>query len=343
MHPPQLYCLTHPPCHKHAHTTQRNTTQRATKTVGFGWASYVVALGALLGIVTGVLANIMGVSRILCSLARTHLAPPLFGRVSRRFRTPFNATAVLVAASLPLTLLSDLPTLIDMVAAGTLCVFAVVALALLWHRYADPKAPARDNAKPAAGLAVLVASGIGALLVGFAAAGPLFAGTPLYRGRRRLHTRSHHTPPLPLPPNPPSAPQSPPPPGSVRVRVGRPRPQGPAAGGRPPRLLRRARADVRRRPRGDAVHAPRVRVAPRARVQRAAVPVDAGAELPAQLLPDGVAAGGGVRAGGGARERERERERERMQNGLGCWQSVWRAARETSHKTQLTDLITNLS
>lgn len=47
----------------------------------------MVALGALLGIVTGVLANIMGGARILCSLARTHLAPPLFGAVSRRVRT----------------------------------------------------------------------------------------------------------------------------------------------------------------------------------------------------------------------------------------------------------------
>lgn len=65
-----------------------NTSTTFTKcAVGFPWASYVVALGALLGIVTGVLANIMGGARILCSLARTHLAPPLFGAVSRRVRT----------------------------------------------------------------------------------------------------------------------------------------------------------------------------------------------------------------------------------------------------------------
>lgn len=76
--------------------------------VGYNWASYVVALGALLGILTGVLANIMGVSRILCSLSRTHLAPPLFGRVSRRFKTPATATVFIVLVSLPLTILSDL-------------------------------------------------------------------------------------------------------------------------------------------------------------------------------------------------------------------------------------------
>jgi hypothetical protein len=43
------------------------------------WGQYLVGLGATLGIVTGVLVNIMGVSRIVCSLARTHLFFPIFG------------------------------------------------------------------------------------------------------------------------------------------------------------------------------------------------------------------------------------------------------------------------
>ena len=51
-----------------------------------------------------------GVSRILCSLARTHLVPPVFGRVSRHFLTPFNATALITLMALPLTVLSDLVT-----------------------------------------------------------------------------------------------------------------------------------------------------------------------------------------------------------------------------------------
>ena len=54
------------------------------------------------------LANIIGVSRILCNLARTHLAPPILGAVSPRFLTPLNATVLLTLAALPLTILSDL-------------------------------------------------------------------------------------------------------------------------------------------------------------------------------------------------------------------------------------------
>jgi len=80
----------------------------AQQTVGYPWASYVVALGAVLGIITGVLANIMGVARILCSLSRTHLAPPLFGAVNKRFLTPFNSTILIIIAVLPMAILSDL-------------------------------------------------------------------------------------------------------------------------------------------------------------------------------------------------------------------------------------------
>lgn len=145
---------------------------------GFPWASYIVALGACLGIVTGVLANIMGVSRILCSLARTHLAPPVLGKVSRRFLTPLNATLMLGVAVLPLAILSDLPALIEMVSAGTLAVFAVVALALIWHRYVDPKAPAKDNIKPAISLATLTLTGIAFACVW----GLIKEGTPLIVG-----------------------------------------------------------------------------------------------------------------------------------------------------------------
>lgn len=54
------------------------------------------------------------------------------------------------------------PALIDMVSAGTLMVFAVVALALIWHRYVDPKTPHSERVKPALGMAVLTAAGIGA-------------------------------------------------------------------------------------------------------------------------------------------------------------------------------------
>ncbi|KAI8466934.1 MAG: amino acid permease-domain-containing protein [Monoraphidium minutum] len=134
--------------------------------IGFPWGSYIVGAGAVLGIVTGVLASIMGVSRIITSLGRTHLVPPLFGAVNKKFLTPLNATVFTVCISLPMAVLSDLPTLIDMVSAGTLMVFAVVALALIWHRYIDPSKAkeewrAAEVLRPALAIFVMTLAGIG--------------------------------------------------------------------------------------------------------------------------------------------------------------------------------------
>jgi len=60
------------------------------------------------------------------------------------------------------------PALIDMVSAGTLMVFAVVGLALIYHRYVRPHgATAKDRMLPGIGLAVLTASGIGGWMLVF--------------------------------------------------------------------------------------------------------------------------------------------------------------------------------
>jgi hypothetical protein len=50
--------------------------------------SIVVALGALLGIVTGVLVGQMAVARILAAVGRAHLVFPIIGEVHPRFHTP---------------------------------------------------------------------------------------------------------------------------------------------------------------------------------------------------------------------------------------------------------------
>jgi hypothetical protein len=48
-----------------------------------------------------------------------------------------------------------------LLAAGTLMVFAVVALALIWKRVVKPNAPFAENAKPMTLILLLLASCIG--------------------------------------------------------------------------------------------------------------------------------------------------------------------------------------
>eukprot|EP00882_Tetradesmus_deserticola_P001730 GHRQ01001859.1.p1 GENE.GHRQ01001859.1~~GHRQ01001859.1.p1 ORF type:complete len:634 (+),score=216.50 GHRQ01001859.1:64-1902(+) len=123
--------------------------------VGLPWGQYLVALGAVLGIITGVLVGVMGVARIVTSMGRTHLFFPVFGKINERFGTPIWATLFVTLAALPLCILTDLPDLIDMVSAGTLMVFAVVALALIWKRTVRTRHGFADNVKPFALMAAL--------------------------------------------------------------------------------------------------------------------------------------------------------------------------------------------
>jgi len=129
--------------------------------VGYSWGQYLVALGAVLGIITGVLVGMMGVARIVCSVSRSHLFLPLFGKVSPKFGTPMWATLFITVATVPLAILTDLPALIDMVSAATLMVFAVVAVALIWKRYTARDARRRESMKSLVILGIVVCLAIG--------------------------------------------------------------------------------------------------------------------------------------------------------------------------------------
>jgi len=177
--------------------------------VGYPWGQYLVALGAVLGIVTGVLVGMMGVSRIVCGVSRSHLFLPLFGKVSPKFGTPMWATLFTSVATLPLAILTDLPALIDMVSAGTLMVFAVVAVALIWKRYTARDAPRRNSMKSLLmlGLVVSMAIGVGVVYgvcehgskTFFIAGGVLLGGTILMTVVMHLTCPQFHLPKYKIP------------------------------------------------------------------------------------------------------------------------------------------------
>ncbi|KAF8072860.1 CAT1 [Scenedesmus sp. PABB004] len=169
----------------------------AFRQVGMPWGSILVGLGAVLGIVTGVLVTLMGVSRIVTSTARTHLLFPVLGRINARTGTPVWATAFCMVAALPLAVLTDLPPLIDMVSAGTLMVFVVVAIALIWKRLYDRDAPVRQQLRAVSLVALLAATGVAfacvyALCTGVAkAAGLAVLGGVALLGSIAIHLTCH--------------------------------------------------------------------------------------------------------------------------------------------------------
>jgi len=85
----------------------------AFETVGMPWMRVIVALGALLGILTGVLVGQMAVARIFSAVGRAHLVFPVIGRVHPKYKTPAYSTLILGIPTILLALLSDLPMLVS--------------------------------------------------------------------------------------------------------------------------------------------------------------------------------------------------------------------------------------
>ncbi|KAF9671937.1 hypothetical protein SADUNF_Sadunf12G0102300 [Salix dunnii] len=107
----------------------------AFETVGWGWAKYIVAAGALKGMTTVLLVSAVGQARYLTHIARTHMMPPWLAHVNERTGTPVNATIVMLAATAAVGFFTKLDILSNLLSISTLFIFMLVAVALLVRRY----------------------------------------------------------------------------------------------------------------------------------------------------------------------------------------------------------------
>lgn len=107
----------------------------AFKAVGWDWAKYIVAAGALKGMTTVLLVGAVGQARYMTHIARTHMLPPWFAQVNSRTGTPVNATIVMLSATAIIAFFTKLNILADLLSISTLFIFMLVAVALLVRRY----------------------------------------------------------------------------------------------------------------------------------------------------------------------------------------------------------------
>ncbi|OIT27495.1 PREDICTED: cationic amino acid transporter 1-like [Nicotiana attenuata] len=107
----------------------------AFQAVGMNWAKYIVAFGALKGMTTVLLANIISQARYFTHIARTHMAPPFLAAISEKTGTPVTATIIMTAANCIMAFFTSLDILANLVSIATLFVFSLVPLALLVRRY----------------------------------------------------------------------------------------------------------------------------------------------------------------------------------------------------------------
>ena len=105
------------------------------------WLKPIVNIGALAGMFSVMLVNLMAQPRVFYSMARDGLLPDWAARIHPRFRTPHVTTMItgacvaVAAATLPLNLLSQL------VSMGTLLAFGIVCVGVLVLRRTDPALP----------------------------------------------------------------------------------------------------------------------------------------------------------------------------------------------------------
>ncbi|MBC7843594.1 MAG: amino acid permease [Gemmatimonadaceae bacterium] len=108
---------------------------------GMTWLRPVVKFGAVLGLFSTILVQMIGQTRIFYSMSRDGLLPAIFGRVHPRFRTPHVSTLVtgtvcaLVAGFTPINVLSEL------VSMGTLLAFVLVCIGIVVLRKTNPDTP----------------------------------------------------------------------------------------------------------------------------------------------------------------------------------------------------------
>ncbi|MFS7905427.1 putative amino acid/polyamine transporter I, cationic amino acid transporter [Helianthus anomalus] len=107
----------------------------AFEKVGWGWAKYVVAAGALKGMTSVLLVGAVGQARYLTHIARTHMMPPWFAIVDAKTGTPVNATVVMLMATAVIAFFTKLDILSNLLSISTLFIFMLVAVALLVRRY----------------------------------------------------------------------------------------------------------------------------------------------------------------------------------------------------------------
>lgn len=104
------------------------------------WLRPFIKIGAIAGLSSVVLVLLMAQPRILFSMSRDGLLPPLASKMHHRYKTPYISTiitgvlAALVAGFFPIGVLGEL------VSIGTLLAFVLVCLGVLVLRVVEPQA-----------------------------------------------------------------------------------------------------------------------------------------------------------------------------------------------------------
>jgi len=115
---------------------------------GLGWMTRLIELGAIAGLSSVILVQLMGQARVFWTMSHDGLLPPFVNKIHPRFRTPYITQILLgVVVAIPAGFLT-VREAASLVSIGTLLAFVIVCSAVLLLRIREPglhrpfKAPA---------------------------------------------------------------------------------------------------------------------------------------------------------------------------------------------------------
>jgi len=107
--------------------------------IGIHWFSWLVKIGALMGMSSVMLVLMYGQTRIFYIMSRDGLLPAFFSDVHKKFHTPWKNTLLVGSIVAILAATTPLKTLGDMVSFGTITAFAMVSFSVIYLRRTQPE------------------------------------------------------------------------------------------------------------------------------------------------------------------------------------------------------------
>ena len=104
----------------------------------FKWLNIIIALGALAGLTSVLLVQMLAQARVFYSMAKDGLLPQVFTKVHPKFKTPYVATIIVGLITSILSALLPVDLLGNMTSVGTLFAFFIVHCGVVVLRITRP-------------------------------------------------------------------------------------------------------------------------------------------------------------------------------------------------------------
>ncbi len=106
--------------------------------VGQGWAAVLVSIGAVCGLTSVIMVQLLGASRVFFAISRDHLLPNWFAQVHPRFGTPYRISIIIGICVALIATFTSVQELAELVNFGTLLAFILVSIGIVVLRRTNP-------------------------------------------------------------------------------------------------------------------------------------------------------------------------------------------------------------